>query len=177
VGFSRRGLRRLTMGGNLAQSPERPRLTASFLVGAGKREGFPGMCARLLRVAGQQIYLTERGDPERLVARGSRHHLLCEPECLGQAPGQGIRRAQDGGNDKKPVGGVHSLGQCNGAFERGKSLGEVSFPEGHIANTPIGPNTAEGVPDCLGNPDPVFCHGHAIDKRSHLGEAQRQPDM
>ena len=101
---------------------------------------------RLLQAAGQQIRLAQRRDdraPGSLPARrsGLLHHLLEQRQGLGDAPGQGIRRAQGRRPSGEPGAGCPRPDRPRPVRAAGCAW-EVPFAEGEQTNSPIGAHQA-----------------------------------
>ena len=89
--------------GNVAKETVGMRLMATSCVGAGEFEEASGKRACLVHAADEQLCLTQFGERECLIgcAAPGNHalqHLIQERESLGNAPGEGIRRTQGGGD-------------------------------------------------------------------------------
>ena len=65
VECSRRSVRVVAMGGDLAQQSESPRLATALLVLTAERQGAPSESARLGAATDEQIDLAQAGEGER----------------------------------------------------------------------------------------------------------------
>src|SRR5215831_14317323 len=65
-GYGCLGIRRLALGGNLTEEPQRIGLVSALLETLGALEGMPGLLVRVLNAAGQQIRFAEMRYKERI---------------------------------------------------------------------------------------------------------------
>jgi hypothetical protein len=91
MAFRRFDLGWISMRGDLAEEPERPRLVSPFLVLTAELEGPVGQANRLVRAPGQQIRLPHRWgigrvDDQRIERRELFDSLLREPQRTTVTP-------------------------------------------------------------------------------------------
>jgi hypothetical protein len=86
-------MRRIFVGGDLAQEPERICLVSRFFVGLGALERPLGERERIVRSAGEQICLAQPGQPEGIPEDdfehlGLLHRLFEQRHGVGDPPGK-----------------------------------------------------------------------------------------
>ena len=149
---------------------------APFLVLTGVRQRTLGEGVRLLQAASQHLRLPQGETTERLQAyyvrcHGLFHRLREQRHGVGDAPGQGIRRAQGRSHPGEPDREVRVLTEAHGPFEPGEGPGQVALAEGQHTHPPRGKHQAPGVSSRLGNPEPFFPEGTALGEHAQLGMA------
>src|SRR5262245_35917717 len=143
------GIRGLALCGNLTEEPQRIGLVPALLEIPRALEGVPGLLARVLDAAGQQIRFAEMRHEERIV-----DHLFCrcamlyglleQRQRLREAPGQRIGISQERGNPGEEELDVPGLTDAQAPFEPGDSLGEVPFAEAEQTDAKIRMTQGEG---------------------------------
>ena len=156
------------MRGDLAQEPERPRFVATFLVITGKRESALGGLARILHSPGEQIALTQIGNPERLGQPTDFYDLLEQGQSLRDPPREGVCRAQGRSDPEGRDRDVRRLSELEATLEYGDGLLEVPFAKVGNAKTAARGNKTATVIGGLGNPDPFFSAGGRLAELSTL---------
>ena len=153
---------------------------APFLVRTGERQRPLGEGLRLLQAAGQQLRLPQRETTERLISDHFRctelcHRLREQRHGVGDAPAQGIRRAQGRSRHGEKAREVRVLTDAHSPFEAREGPGQVTLAEGQQTEPVIGTHKAPGVRDLLGDPQPFFPEGTALGEQAELGMARGEP--
>ena len=117
------------------------RLVAASCVGAGEFEEAPGERARLVHAADEEQGLAQLGEHECMeehAASGGHalQHLVQEREGLRSAPGEGIRRTQDGGGQGKNSGMLAVWQSARPRSSMGIAVWSVPLAAGEQPNIP-----------------------------------------
>src|SRR5215471_13732967 len=116
IGFCQLALGWLTLCSDLTEEPAGMRLIAALCLSVEEFEETSGQRARLVHATNEEQGLTQLGEHKRLeehTAPGGHtlQRLIQERQGLRHAPGQGIRRTQNGGEDGKDLWEVSGLAQ------------------------------------------------------------------
>ncbi len=127
VGGSLVDVRGLATPGDLAEEPVGMRLVAMPGVGVGEIEETCGEGACLVHAADEQTRLAQLGEHQRMEEHApaggqALQHLVQERQGLRRAPGQGIRRTQEGGRHGELQRDVGALGERQAPFKHGDGL-------------------------------------------------------
>ena len=159
-----------------AEEAQGIRLVAPLLALAGVRQRVLGEGVRLLQAASQQLRLPQEETTERLIVYPFRGNCLFyrlreQRHGVGDAPGQGVRRAQGWSHPGEIAWKVRVLTDAHGPFEQGEGPGQVALAEEQQTNPPRGNHEARGVRNRLGNPEPFFPKSTALGEPAQLGMA------
>ena len=120
---------------NCTEEPQGVGCIAPLLMSAGERQGSLGEGMRLPQATTQHLRLPQRENTERLVV-GSAHGKALFPcrreerHGVGNAPIQGVPRAQGRSNSGEKARQVGVLADAHGPFEQGQCRGQVALAEG-----------------------------------------------
>ena len=114
---------------------------ATFLVLPGEHQRALGEGLRLLQAAGQHLCLPQGETTARLIAYHFRGHALFQRlreqrHGVGDAPAQGIRRAQGRSHPWEIEREVRLVTDAHGPFEQGERPGQVALAEGQQTDPP-----------------------------------------
>jgi hypothetical protein len=127
--------------GDITKETQGIRLMAAFLARTGERQRLLGEGLRLLQAAGQHLRFPQGEMTEHLHDAHFHCSRLCyrlreQRHSVGDAPTQGIRRAQDRSYPGEPEREGCVLTDTHGLFEPGECLEQITLAEGQQTNPP-----------------------------------------
>ena len=152
------------------------RLVATPGMGVGEFREACGKGTRLVHAANKEQGLTQLGEHKRLESHPapSAHafqYLVQEREGLGKMPGQGICRAQDGGDREEGLREVGGLAERQAPFKQGDCSGKRPLAAAEQPNPRQRNGKTEGLLGLLSCAYCFFSHATPLGKVSKFGQA------